>query len=177
MAGGGYVILTYNRRVALQRRTQEAWSDIQVQMKRRYDLIPNLVESVKGYAGHERSTLEAVVRARAAAVADQGSPNAQAHTEAALQQSLRGLFALAESYPQLRASETFLALQKDLTDSEDRIQSARRYYNGSARDLNIAVGQFPGNLVAGSFGFRPQEFFDLEPEDAAARKPVPVKFS
>lgn len=172
-----YTVFTYNRLVVLQRRTQEAWSDIQVQMKRRYDLIPNLVETVKGYAAHERSALEAVTRARAAAAADQGSPRSQAQTEAALQFSLRGLFALAESYPQLRASDAFLNLQKDLADTEDRIQSARRFYNGSVRDLNITIGQFPSNLVAGGFGFTAQEFFDLEPGDAAARQPVPVTFS
>jgi LemA protein len=174
---GGYVVLTYNRLIALLRRTHEAWSDIQVQMKRRYDLIPNLVESVKGYAGHERSTLEAVVRARAAAVADQGSPSSQAQTEGALQSALRGLFALAENYPQLRASESFLALQKDLADTEDRIQSSRRFYNGSVRDLNTLIGQFPSNLVAGGFGFAPREFFELEAGDAAARQPVQVRFS
>lgn len=173
----GYVILTFNRLVALRTRVREAWSDIQVQMKRRYDLIPNLVETVKGYAGHERGTLDSVVRARGEAMANTGDPASQAQSENALQATLRSLFALAESYPQLKADQNFAKLQADLTDTENRIKMARRYYNGSVRDLNVKIEQFPSNLVARQFGFVQAQFFELDDEEAAAAaRPVPVAF-
>lgn len=173
----GYVILTFNRLVSLRTRVREAWSDIQVQMKRRYDLIPNLVETVKGYAGHERGTLESVVRARGEAMANTGDPASQAQSENALQATLRSLFALAESYPQLKADQNFAKLQTDLTDTENRIKMARRYYNGSVRDLNVKIEQFPSNLVARQFGFVQAQFFELDDEEAdVASRPVRVAF-
>lgn len=172
----GYVILTYNRLVSLSRRTEEAWSDIQVQMKRRYDLIPNLVETVQGYMRHERDLLESVTRARAEAVANQGDPDSQARSENLLQQSLRSLFAVAENYPELKANENFMQLQRDLSDTENRIKRARRFYNGNVRDLNIKVDQFPSNLVARQFGFLRAQFFALDEAEAAAPEPVRVSF-
>jgi LemA protein len=172
-----YAIATYNRLVTLRTRTSEGWSDIQVQMKRRYDLIPNLVETVKAYAGHEKGTLEAVIEARNAAVADTGSPAHQATTENVLGGALRQLFALSESYPDLKANQNFLSLQKDLGETENLIQGARRYYNGAVKELNIAVEQFPSTLVARMTGFDKAEFFELaESEAAAASQPVKVSF-
>ncbi|WP_206930496.1 LemA family protein [Roseococcus thiosulfatophilus] len=172
-----YVIVTYNRLVGLRIRVREAWSDIQVQMKRRYDLIPNLVETVRGYAGHESETLEKVVRARGEAMSNQGSPEAQAKSENALQSTLKSLFALSEAYPELKADANFRQLQQELTDTENRIKMSRRFYNGSARELNVAVEQFPSNIVAKSFGFTPAEFFTLDEAEAeAASRPVPVSF-
>jgi LemA protein len=172
-----YGVLAYNQLVSLRTRAQEAWSDIQVQMKRRYDLIPNLIETVKGYRLHEAGTLEAVVAARNRAMADTGSPAHQARTETALGQALGSLLALAESYPDLKADQNFLQLQADLTDTENRINMSRRFYNGSVRDLNIKIDQFPSNLVARQFGFTGQEFFELEEAEAdAVAKPVPVSF-
>lgn len=177
VAAAGYVILTFNRLVSLRTRVREAWSDIQVQMKRRYDLIPNLVETVKGYAGHERATLEGVVRARGEAMANTGDPASQARSENALQATLRSLFALAEGYPELKADRNFGQLQADLTDTENRIKMARRYYNGSVRDLNVKIEQFPSNLVAHRFGFVQAQFFELDDEEAdAASRPVTVAF-
>jgi LemA protein len=178
VVAGIYVVVTYNGLVSLKTRAEEAWSDIQVQMKRRYDLIPNLVETVKGYMAHEASTLEAVVKARNLAMADTGSPAHQAQSENILQHALKNLFALAESYPDLKANQNFLQLQADLTDTENRINMSRRFYNGSVRDLNIKVDQFPSNLVARQFGFTKGEFFELDAaEAAAATQPVPVSFS
>lgn len=174
---GGYVIVTYNRLVSLRTRVREAWSDIQVQMKRRYDLIPNLVETVKGYATHERGTLESVVKARGEAMANEGSPESQARSENMLQATLKSLFALAENYPQLKADANFAKLQADLADTENRIKMARRYYNGSVRDLNVKIEQFPSNLVAGQFGFVMAQFFELDADEAAAAaQPVRVDF-
>lgn len=173
----GYVILTFNQLVSLRNRVREAWSDIQVQMKRRYDLIPNLVETVKGYAGHERGTLESVVKARGEAMANTGDAASQARSENMLQSTLRSLFALAENYPQLKADANFAKLQADLTDTENRIKMARRFYNGSVRDLNVKIEQFPSNLVARQFGFVQAQFFELdEDEAAAAARPVRVDF-
>jgi LemA protein len=172
-----YGVFTFNRLVRLRTRVQEAWSDIQVQMKRRYDLVPNLVETVRAYAAHERDTLEGVVQARNAAMVDQGAPDHQARSEGALQSTLKSLFALAESYPQLRADGNFAKLQADLGEVEMHINMSRRYYNGAVRELNVTVAQFPSNLVAGPFGFRAAEFFELdESEAAAASRPVPVAF-
>lgn len=173
----GYVIVTYNRLVSLRTRVREAWSDIQVQMKRRYDLIPNLVETVKSYAAHERGTLESVVKARGEAMSNEGSPESQARSENMLQSTLKSLFALAENYPQLKADANFAKLQADLADTENRIKMARRYYNGSVRDLNIKIEQFPSNLVAGQFGFAMAQFFELDADEvAAASQPVRVDF-
>ncbi len=175
--GAAYVAITYNRLVAFRMRVREAWSDIQVQMKRRYDLIPNLVETVRGYAAHERDVLERVVRARGEAMANEGSPEAQARSENALQGTLKSLFMLAEAYPQLQADENFRQLQHDIMDTENRIKMSRRFYNGAVRDLNVAVEQFPSNLVARGFGFGPAEFFTLDADEAeAASRPVKVAF-
>ena len=171
-----YVIITYNAFVALRVQINEAWSDIEVQMKRRYNLIPNLVETVKGYAMHEAGTLEAVTQARAAAFADQGGPAHQAESENILTGALKSLFALSENYPDLKANEGFLSLQRDLSEVEDKIQAARRYYNGTVRNNNAKVDQFPSNLVARQFNFVLAEFFVLEEEDEAARHPVAVSF-
>jgi len=171
-----YVIYAYNNLVHLRVKVSEAWSDIEVQMKRRYNLIPNLVETVKGYAKHEAGTLEKVVQARSEALANQGSPQAQAASENMLSGALKSLFALAEGYPDLKANENFLSLQNDLAEVEDKIQSARRYYNGSVRDNNTTIGQFPSNLVANAFRFIRAEFFEIEEAEAAARQPVKVAF-
>lgn len=172
----GYVIVTYNGLVKLRVRVNEAWSDIEVQMKRRYNLIPNLVETVKGYAKHEAGTLEKVTRARAEALANQGTPGEQAQSESFLTGALKSLFAVAEDYPELKANEGFLSLQEDLAEIEEKIQAARRYYNGSVRDINTKIDQFPSNLVAQSFRFTKAEFFELDEEDSAARQPVSVDF-
>jgi LemA protein len=168
------VVGIYNSLVRLNVQTDNAWSDIDVQLKRRHDLIPNVVETVKGYAGHERQTLESVVNARARAVSVQGAgPAERGQAEGALTTALRGLFALAEAYPQLRATENFAALQATLSQIEEAIQNARRYYNAVVRDLNTRIQQFPSNLVAGMFGFRNREFFEI-PD---AQREVPgVKF-
>ncbi len=177
VAVAGYVMVTYNALVSLRTRVEEAWSDIQVQLKRRYDLIPNLVETVKGYAAHEAGTLEKVVQARNAAMASTGTPEDQARAENMLQSALKSLFALAEAYPDLKANQNFAQLQADLTDTENRIKMSRRFYNGSVRDLNVKIDQFPSNLVAGQFGFRKAEFFELDEAEAAeAARPVPVSF-
>ncbi len=171
-----YVIVTYNGLVSLRNRVAEAWSDIEVQMKVRYNLIPNLVETVKGYMGHERETLESVTRLRGAAMASQGEPGEQAASENMLTGALKSLFALAENYPELKADRGFLDLQDDLAGVEDKIQAARRYYNGSVRGLNIKIEQFPSNFVAQRFNFAQAGFFELDEADAAARQPVKVQF-
>jgi LemA protein len=168
------VIGIYNGLVRLNVQTDNAWSDIDVQLKRRHDLIPNVVETVKGYASHERQTLEAVVDARNRAVSVKGAgPAERGQAEGALTTALRGLFALAEAYPQLRAAENFGQLQSTLAQIEDALQNARRYYNAVVRDLNTRVQQFPSNIVAGMFGFRNREFFEI-PE--AERETPKVKF-
>ena len=175
---GLYGVKIYNGLVSLRTRVEEAWSDIQVQMKRRYDLIPNLVETVKGYASHERETLEAVVKARNAAVAQTGTPEQQAAAERAVTGALGKLFALAEAYPELKADQNFRALQDELVATEEKLGSSRRFYNGSVRDLNVTVEQFPSNLIAGFFKFGKAQFFELdEDERAAASKPVKVSFN
>ena len=171
-----YVIVTYNGLVSLKTRVAEAWSDIDVQMKVRYNLIPNLIETVKGYMGHERETLESVTRLRGEAMANQGEPGAQAASENMLAGALKSLFALAENYPELKADRGFLDLQDQLAEAENKIQAARRYYNGSVRDLNVKIEQFPSNLVARGFAFVQAAFFELDEADAAARQPVQVKF-
>jgi LemA protein len=158
------VFVLYNALVRLKVQAESAWSDIDVQLKRRYDLIPNLVETVKGYAGHERETLEAVVAARSQAMSAQG-PAEKGQAENVLTGTLKSLFALSESYPQLRAAENFSALQASLSSIEDSIQNARRYYNAVVRDLNTRILQFPSNLIARSFGFKEREFFEIAEGD------------
>jgi LemA protein len=156
------VVIIYNGLVSLRVRAENAWADIDVQLKRRTDLIPNVVETVKGYAAHERQTLEAVIAARNRAVAVQGSgPGERGAAEGALSGALRQLFALAESYPQLRAVESFTSLQGTLNQIEEAIQNARRYYNAVVRDLNTRIQVFPSNVVAGLFGFKTREFFEV----------------
>jgi LemA protein len=155
-----FVIGLYNSFVRLRVQCDNAWADIHVQLKRRYDLIPNLVETVKGYAGHEKGTLEAVIKARNMAMAAQG-PAAKAEAENMLSGALKSLFALSEAYPQLRAIESFTSLQGSLTQIEDTVQNARRYYNAVVRDLNTKIQQFPGNIIAGMFNFKIREFFEI----------------
>ena len=154
-------ILAYNRLVALAQSARGAWSDIDVQLKRRHDLIPNLVETVKGYAGHEQRTLAEVTRLRGASASAQ-NPEARAAAESALTQALRGVFALVESYPQLKADQNFLTLQAEIAQVESDAQNARRYYNAVVRDLNTAIESFPSNLVAVVTGFRTRAFFELD---------------
>ncbi|MEN8252452.1 MAG: LemA family protein [Patescibacteria group bacterium] len=176
------VIGIYNSLVKMRLRVDEGWSDIDVQLKRRYDLIPNLVETVKGYASHERETLEGVMEARSKATAinvDASSATAEDMAAfAGAQQGLTGalgkLFAVAENYPDLKANENFLQLQNDLTDTEDKIQASRRFYNGTVRDYNTKVQTVPSNIVAGMFGFKEREFFEIE--DEKERDNVEVKF-
>jgi len=163
----------YNMLVRNRNRVKESWSDIDVQLKRRYDLIPNLVETVKGYAEHERSTLDAVIQARSRAMGAQTVAE-HAQAENMLSGALKSLFALSEAYPQLRAVESFTKLQDELSDTENKIQAARRFYNTNVMSLNTAVESFPTNLIAGQFGFQKAEFFQLNEE--AAREPVAVKF-
>jgi len=163
----------YNSLVKAKVRTDEAWSDIDVQLKRRYDLIPNLVETVKGYATHERELLEKVTQARSAAMGAT-TPAQHAAAENMLSGTLKSLFAVAESYPDLKANQNFLDLQHELRDAEDKIQAARRFYNANARELNIKIQVFPTNVFAGPLGFKTREFFELA--DEAARQPVQVKF-
>lgn len=180
----GWGVLMYNRFVALRNRAREAWADIDVQLKRRYDLIPNLVETVKGYASHERETLDAVTEARAKATSLEVDPSAftpaqlQAFEQAelGLTSALGKLLAVAENYPDLKANQNFLELQHELSDTENKIQAARRFYNGNVRDLNTGLEQFPGNLVGNMFKFVPMEFFELSADEAAARESVAVKF-
>jgi LemA protein len=159
-------LVIYNGLVQLKVRAESAWSDIDVQLKRRHDLVPNLVETVKGYASHERGTLESVVEARSRAMSAQG-PASRAEAENVLTGALKSLFALAESYPQLRAAENFGQLQHQLAGIEDAIQNARRYYNAVVRDLNTKIQQFPSNLVARTFGFREREFFEIDDGERA----------
>jgi LemA protein len=177
MALGGWIVVavviglvwiaiaTYNRLVSLRQRSEAAWSDIDVQLKRRTDLVPNLVESVKGYAAHERATLDQVVRARGAAVSA-ATPEARARAENDLTSALRQLFAVAEAYPELKANGNFQMLQASLAEIEDAVQNARRYYNAVARDLNTAIESFPSGLVASSFRFARRAYFELDrPEE------------
>jgi LemA protein len=168
------VVALYNRLVRLRNGSENAWSDIDVQLKRRHNLIPNLVETVKGYAAHEQQTFQRVTEARGRAAQASG-PAAQAGAENALTGAIRQLFAVAEAYPQLRASENFQSLQRELSTIEEAIQNARRYYNAIVRDLNTACDTFPSNLVAGAFGIGKREYFELEAE--AEREAPVVDFS
>ncbi|PIR45006.1 MAG: hypothetical protein COV10_01745 [Candidatus Vogelbacteria bacterium CG10_big_fil_rev_8_21_14_0_10_51_16] len=168
-----WLVFAYNKFVRLTKRGEEGWSDIDVQLKRRYDLIPNLVETVKGYASHERETLEKVVQARNMAMQSQGKGlKEQGEAENMLSGALKSIFALSESYPDLKANQNFLELQRELTDTENKIQASRRFYNGVVRDLNTAIEVFPGNMIAGPFGFKGREFFE-----AAESEKGPVKVS
>lgn len=169
-----WFVAGYNRFVTLRNRADEAWADIEVQMKRRYDLIPNLVSTVKGYAAHESSTFEKVTEARVRAMGAQ-SLQEHAETENMLSGTLKSLFAVAEAYPDLKANTNFLELQRELSDTENKIQAARRFYNGNVRDFNISVETFPSNIIARMFHFMKREFFDL-PDNDAAQQPVEVKF-
>jgi len=172
-----FLVTTYNRLVTLRQRVKEAWSDIDIQLKRRHDLIPNLIETVKGYAAHERGTFEAVTNARAQAVAAgaSGSPQQMAQAENVLTGALRSLFAVAENYPQLQAVQEFKDLSENLTATEDKIAFARRFYNGNVRDYNTALQTFPTNILAGTFGFKPEQYFELA--DQTDREVPQVKFT
>jgi len=169
------LIFIFNRFVSLRNRAKEAWADIEVQLKRRYDLIPNLVNTVKGYATHESNAFENVTKARSMAMGAQGPTGEHAQAENMLTGALKSVFAIAEAYPELKANQNFLALQNELSDTENKIQAARRFYNTNVRDLNISIESFPGNLVAGVFGFPKMEFFDLT-DNNVAQNPVEVKF-
>jgi LemA protein len=173
---GGFLVTTYNGLIKLRNRVKEAWSDIDVQLKRRYDLIPNLIETVKGYAKHESETFEKVVKARSAAMSAQsgGTPEEQAVAENMLSSTLKSIFALSEAYPDLKANQNFLELQRELTDTEDKIQASRRFYNGNVRDFNTKIEVFPTNLVAGMLSFKKYDFFEVKTE--AERESVNVKF-
>ncbi len=168
-----WLISMYNGFVSLKNRTDEAWSDIDVQLKRRYDLIPNLIETVKGYAKHEISTFDNVTKARSQAM-QAGGAHDKAVAENMLSSALKSLFAVAEAYPDLKANQNFLELQRELSDTENKIQASRRFYNGNVRDLNTAFDSFPGNVIAKMFGFSNREFFELNEE--AAKEPVKVSF-
>lgn len=170
-----WVIYAYNRFVAFANRCKEAWSDIDVQLKRRYDLIPNLVSTVQGYVKHEAGTLEKVTEARTKAMGAQ-SVGEHAEAENMLSGALKSLFAVAESYPDLKANSNFVELQRELSDTENKIQAARRFYNSVVQDLQNALEQFPSNVVGKMFGFKPRDFFQLTESEAAAKEPVKVKF-
>lgn len=158
-----YVIATYNTLVTLRNHISEAWSNVDTELKRRYELIPNLVSTVKGYAKHERETLERVVELRNTCMADHGSVSHQEGTEKQLVGAVQKLLAVAEAYPDLKADKNFLELQKELVNTEDRIQAARRFYNGNVRDYRNKCEAFPSNLIAGMFSFKPRDFFDVDP--------------
>jgi LemA protein len=168
-----YGVLTYNGLVRLRNRVEAAWAQIDVQLKRRYDLIPNLVETVKGYASHERQTLEAVTAARTASMNAQG-PAQQAQAENMLSGALKSLFAVAEAYPELKANQNFLQLQEELTGTEGRISYARQFYNDTVQRLNTKIQSFPANVLAGMFGFKEREYFEIE--DLATREAPKVQF-
>jgi LemA protein len=167
-----YVIVTYNGLVKLRNRIQNAWAQIDVQLRRRYDLIPNLVETVKGYAKHERDTLEAVTQARANAISAQG-PADQARAENMITGALKSLFAVSEAYPDLKANQNFLSLQEELSGTEGRISYARQYYNDAVLRMNTKIQSFPSNILANMFGFKEHEYFEA---DDTSRGPVSVQF-
>lgn len=167
-----WLIAVYNGLIRLKNRVDEAWSDIDVQLKRRYDLIPNLVSTVKGYAAHEKEVFEKVTEARARAMGA-GTAQDKAQAENMLSNTLKSLFAVAEAYPDLKANQNFLELQRELTDTEDKIQASRRFYNGNVRDFNIKIEVFPNNLIAGMLKFAKREFFETAEEQ---KEPVKVEF-
>jgi len=169
-----WAVIAYNNLIRSKNRAQESWADIDVQLKRRYDLIPNLVETVKGYAAHESGVFENVTKARAAAMGATGLAD-KGVAENQLAGALKSVFAIAEAYPDLKANQNFLSLQSELTDTEDKIQAARRFYNGNVRDFNTSIQVFPGSLIASSFHFSQMEFFQLDAADAA-KQAVQVKF-
>ena len=169
------VVVSYNRFVRQRNLVQESWRQVDVELKRRHDLVPNLVETVKGYATHEREVFDAVTKARAQAAAPGSTPAEQAQQEGILGQALGRLFAVAEAYPELKASTNFLELQRELTETEDRIAAGRRFYNANVRAMNTRVEAFPSNLVAGVFGFHKEEYFEVE--DEAVRSAPTVDFS
>ncbi len=171
-----WVAATYNRLITLRNRADEAWSDIDVQLKRRYDLIPNLVETVKGYASHEKSVFENVTKARTAAMTaeESGDPKEVGAAENALTGTLKTLFAVAENYPDLKASQNFSELQAELRDTEDKIQASRRFFNSNIREINIKIQKFPSNIIAGIFNFKKRDFFEIE--NPQERDPVKVSF-
>ncbi len=168
-----WVIAAYNGFVTLVNRAKEAWSDIDVQLKRRYDLIPNLVEAVKGYAAHESAAFENVTKARSAAMGATGTAG-KAQAENMLTGALKSLFAVSEAYPDLKANQNFLDLQRNLADTEDKIQASRRFYNSTVKDLNTKIESFPGNVIASNFHFAKMDLFELT--DEAAKEPVKVSF-
>ena len=168
-----WLVFTYNGLIRRRYRVKEAWSDIDVQLKRRYDLIPNLVETVKGYAAHEKDAFEKVTQARATALGAQTVHDKEA-AENVLTSALKSIFAIAEAYPQLRAVESFVKLQDELSDTENKIQAARRFYNGNVMEFNTKTETFPTNLIAGIFGFKKEEFFQLQQEEA--KEPVKIRF-
>jgi len=170
-----WIIWAYNRFVRLTNRCEEGWSDIDVQLKRRYDLIPNLIETVKGYARHEAGTLQKVTEARTKAMGAQ-SVGEHAAAENMLTGALKSLFAVAESYPDLKANSNFVELQRELSDTENKVQAARRFYNSVVIELQNALEQFPTNLIGNMFGFKTREFFELAEGEQAARNPVKVQF-
>lgn len=170
-----WAVFVYNSFVSLINRAKEAWADIEVQLKRRYDLIPNLVNTVKGYATHESSAFENVTKARSMAMGAQGPTKEHAQAENMLSEALKSIFAISEAYPDLKANTNFLELQRELSDTENKIQAARRFYNTNVRDLNIKIESFPSNILAKIFNFSKKEFFDLADNDAA-QNPVEVKF-
>ena len=170
-----WMVGMYNGLITLKNRVDEAWSDIDVQLKRRYDLIPNLVETVKGYATHESSTFEKVIQARSAAMGAQNKGAAEsAKAENFLSDTLKSLFALQENYPDLKANQNFMKLQDELADTENKIQASRRFYNGNVRDFNTKIQVFPDNMIAGMLGFTSRQFFEVGNE--AERQNVQVKF-
>lgn len=169
-----FLMFKYNSFITLVNRTKEAWADIDVQLKRRYDLIPNLVNTVKGYATHEQATFEKITEARSRAM-QAGTPAEKGEAENMLSGTLKSLFAISEAYPELKANTNFLELQRELSDTENKIQAARRFYNGNVRDLNTAIQMFPGNIIANMFKFTAMEFFQLE-EGSEEKEPVAVKF-
>jgi LemA protein len=168
-----FVIASYNGLVTLKNRAEEAWSDIDVQLKRRYDLIPNLVSAVKGYASHETGVFEKVTEARAKAMSATGAAD-KAGAENMLTDALKSVFAIAEAYPDLKANTNFLELQQELSDTENKIQASRRFYNGTVMEMNTKIETFPSNIIAGMFSFVKREFFELN--DEAAKEPVKVEF-
>lgn len=172
-----WVVGLYNGLVKLTNRAKEAWADIEVQLRRRYDLIPNLVETVKGYMQHERGTFEKVTAARTAAMqVESGTLEDRGKAENMLSGTLKTLFAVAENYPDLKANANFLDLQHELSDTENKIQASRRFYNANVRDLSTKIESFPNNLIANKFGFKTMEYFDNDSADASVREPVKVQF-
>jgi len=169
-----YVVVTYNTLVALRNHIRDAWGNIDTELKRRYDLIPNLVATVKGYAAHEREVLDRVTQLRVQCIVSQGRPSEQAVDENQLVAALQRLFVVVENYPQLKADQNFLQLQRELVNTEDRIQAARRFFNGNVRDYRNKCETFPSNLIAGAFGFAPEDYFNVDP---AVREVPAAKFA